>query len=87
MPRMAPIRRCFAPIHEPISKDGLYGVRTTIIHIDCMHNCGEKIRVVVDTLDIVPHLGRPRGLYLRCHKCSLKFNNNGMIKYSERLSI
>lgn len=51
----------------------------TIIYIDCMDGCGNKIRKTVAVDDIVPSLGRPRGLRVRCHVCASGKTATGMV--------
>ena len=75
MSRRALIRKCLAPIHEPTfvypkKKNGGNAVETRMIEIDCMHGCGDKVKVRVDAYSIDPKLGKPRGLHKSCRKCN-----------------
>ena len=62
-------------------------VEVKLISIECMHKCGTMIQTLVNASDIIPHLGRPRGLRLRCHHCNYKYNNHGMIPNTEGFAL
>ncbi len=62
-------------------------VKIIPIDINCMFNCGQTVKAYVNVLDIVPRLGRPRGMKVRCHLCNNKYRNYIVSSYGENYGL
>ena len=81
--RMAAIRKVYAAVTEPtdVKCNPKSSVKLKTYHIDCMYKCGDKVKVIFNIDDIVPHLGKPRGFHKACPKCTKRNNYDTRKKY------